>query len=641
MMWIPGKAAFRVGDVTGNQWDTINIGNDSVAFGRDTVASGMFSAAFGWNSVASGTNSFAVGNASRATRHNAISMGYNTLAEGLEAMALGASIEVYANNSVGIGLTTTWPYYEVRQNNTMAIMGGKVGISTTSPQNILTLQNNSNTDPDGLSIFNSQGQITVGLADYRMSTYNFGVLALYDPAVSTTYPNTFITGFNNGWSFFGGRVGIGTSTPETTLSVAGNSTMRHIYPSMIGASGYVSVYDLGASDKRWRALWAETLNIGTSTWSIKQNGSRLSFYDAAGGGGTERLTILDNGNMGIGTTNPLAKLNVDGGGSSNPWVTFEGGASVLENIALRLYDKGTAANNVNILEFAHNTSTGPAGVARIKSTNLSNNASTGGKLIFETASDNTGTWNSNQLVLNNNGNVGIGTTTPRSVLHVEGTISTVSTTGILSFAANRIFDSFRGHYILTDSALGEHLPIVFRTAGVNRMTIMTSTGYVGIGTTSPQSLLEVSGNTSELRISDYRNSGVALLRFMRGTSTTFGGDVYSDWEIRSTGGDLLFTNSRSELSTTSLTLDSEGLVGIGTTVPLTKLHLAGDGAILATGTSYSGWSGGALGAGVRLMWIPYKAAFRAGEASSTQWDSTNIGQYSAAFNRWNLSLIHI
>ena len=315
LMWIPEKASFRAGYVNGTQWNASNIGNYSVAFGNNTIASGIFSAAFGWESVASGTNSFAVGNASKATRSNAISMGLNTLAQGTESMALGSSIEVYANNSVGIGLTTTWPYYEINQANTMAIMGGNVGIGTTTPQTLLTLQNNSSTIlADGLSLSNYQGQITVALADYNFGSNNFGVLALYQPSVSTTYPNTLITGFTNGYSYFGSRVGIGTSTPATPLSVVGVATMQNIYPSMIGGTNNMSVYNLGATNARWSALWVDNLNIGTSTWSIKQNGTRLGFYNDANGGGNERLTILTNGNVGIGTTNPLTNLHIDNGG---------------------------------------------------------------------------------------------------------------------------------------------------------------------------------------------------------------------------------------------------------------------------------------------------------------------------------------
>jgi len=56
------------------------------------------------------------------------------------------------------------------------------------------------------------------------------------------------------------------------------------------------------------------------------------------------------------------------------------------------------------------------------------------------------------------------------------------------------------------------------------------------------------------------------------------------------------------------------------------------GGILSAGTyGGTGWNGGSLGIGTRLMWIPSKAAFRAGYIDGTQWDAGNIGDYSTVF----------
>lgn len=67
-------------------------------------------------------------------------------------------------------------------------------------------------------------------------------------------------------------------------------------------------------------------------------------------------------------------------------------------------------------------------------------------------------------------------------------------------------------------------------------------------------------------------------------------------------------------------------VGIGTSAPSAKLHVS-NGAVLFSGTT---GSTPVSGAGTRLMWIPAKAAFRAGEVAGSEWDDANIGISSTA-----------
>src|SRR2546426_8468690 len=56
----------------------------------------------------------------------------------------------------------------------------------------------------------------------------------------------------------------------------------------------------------------------------------------------------------------------------------------------------------------------------------------------------------------------------------------------------------------------------------------------------------------------------------------------------------------------------------------------------ATGTFGSGVIP-VTGAGVRLMWYPRKAAFRAGGVPGTQWDDANIGNYSVALGNGTMA----
>jgi hypothetical protein len=59
------------------------------------------------------------------------------------------------------------------------------------------------------------------------------------------------------------------------------------------------------------------------------------------------------------------------------------------------------------------------------------------------------------------------------------------------------------------------------------------------------------------------------------------------------------------------------------------LHLKIDSGALFQGTLGAGTIP-ATGPGVRLMWYPKKAAFRAGEPTATEWDDMNVGDHSVA-----------
>ncbi len=70
-----------------------------------------------------------------------------------------------------------------------------------------------------------------------------------------------------------------------------------------------------------------------------------------------------------------------------------------------------------------------------------------------------------------------------------------------------------------------------------------------------------------------------------------------------------------------------GNVGIGLMNPQAKLQV--NGSLLLKGGAEGITP--VSGEGERLMWIPAKGAFRAGRASSNEWNDINIGEYSIAF----------
>jgi len=174
MMWYPHKAAFRAGMVGSTQWDDANIGDYSTAMGVNTIASGgistamgiettasggqatamgyqttasdLNSTAMGQGSIASGPASMAMGNGTIASGESSTAMGLGSIASGrtstamgrltrasgLNSTAIGREIEANGDNTVAIALSDQTGVI-VTQDNTMAIMGGKVGIDEIAP----------------------------------------------------------------------------------------------------------------------------------------------------------------------------------------------------------------------------------------------------------------------------------------------------------------------------------------------------------------------------------------------------------------------------------------------------------------------------------------------------------------------------
>jgi len=106
MMWYPGKAAFRAGEVTGSAWDDASVGVHSVALGSNVTASGSVSTALGFNSLASGVASTAIGNGTTARETSSVALGNNTLASGVASTAMGNRSAAGGQTSTAMGEST-------------------------------------------------------------------------------------------------------------------------------------------------------------------------------------------------------------------------------------------------------------------------------------------------------------------------------------------------------------------------------------------------------------------------------------------------------------------------------------------------------------------------------------------------------
>jgi len=114
-------------------------GDYSTAMGYDTKASGKYSTAIGYQSEASGQKAFASGYHTKASGDYSTALGKLTKATGFATTAIGRGIEAKGSYAFGVALSNQAGTV-VTQSNTMAVMGGKVGIGTVTPHEKLEVK---------------------------------------------------------------------------------------------------------------------------------------------------------------------------------------------------------------------------------------------------------------------------------------------------------------------------------------------------------------------------------------------------------------------------------------------------------------------------------------------------------------------
>jgi len=430
----------------------------------------------------------------------------------------------------------------------------------------------------GYQLTTGIGNIIIGYGAGRDSTYSpttgsYNILIGYNAWTPTNTTSKFL---NIGGLIFGtnlstttntissGNVGIGTTTPDTKLSIIGgrlkvgegNSSDGYIRlgtteGSIIGTNGGVSLnynglwigvnetdaniqadtalpswaVDIGGFDniifpgtsdafrvarKPAGGSYSEFMritnngNVGIGTTSPDARMAIISststaFSLAVGTTTAYSMVVSTTGNVGIGTTNPSFKLHVVGGGdgSGNIVVTNSGITS-----GVALYDNGTiftiGSGNVGI------GTTGPGAKLEVMQTDTSKSYS----LKIGTSST------AYHLVVSTTGNVGIGTTGPLTNLHIVEASNNALTIRMDAGSTAGQWVSFdlrdRGTPKWTFGKTNINDFYIDDQSGGRALTIKPISGNVGIGTTNPGYKLDVQGQIRQTYTTDCNYLGADL-----------------------------------------------------------------------------------------------------------------------------------
>ena len=355
----------------------------------------------------------------------------------------------------------------------------------------------------------------------------------------------------------GNTVGIGTASPTGKLHVEGVGVASG---GLTGA--IIRINDTAGTSvaTTFTGIGFESPNSGPDFVIGKTTENTTSSFSIKSAN-TELVRIRSGGNVGIGTTSPSVLLHAKGAGE-----------------IIRLETSSTRGTGNNFIQF--NDPTGQKGYAGYASTSNDHlylvNVINNGAIIF-------GASSSEAMRILPSGNVGVGTSSPDYKLHVAGTAK---------FTAGDANNFFTFHALnelnYWNGTTGATMYLQYRGGdldiGNNKLYVKSSSGYVGIGTPTPLTTLDVRSQVASfspmLRLF---NSGTSsgyqsVMAFYTNNSTSTPFLIGKNNSNDSNGSAFISNQANTDMifetnGTESMRITAAGKLGIGITLPEVKFQV--------------------------------------------------------------------
>ena len=304
-----------------------------------------------------------------------------------------ASADLPAGTLSGSGTAGYIPYYNAAStlaNSNVYYTGSKVGIGTTSPQGTLSIVSGG----PGVEFWPGAwpGGAT-GMMAYNRSTMAYTGFELDAATISLAaggLPNQGV------YINSSGSVGLGTTSPSAKLHVTGSSNTSTLLDSTSTTGSFIA-FSMSGTTKDY---------FGYNT-----NASPGMEIQTAGNSSIVRFT--DSGNVGVGTTSPVGKLEVVGNGGFGSGIA---GNTRTSQAYVTIATANTTDRRAGVQFKQNATSTFEMGVD-------SGVANVNDFYIYDNVA------NMARVVVNSSGNVGIGTSSPiRSLTVNNGELSLIAYT---------------------------------------------------------------------------------------------------------------------------------------------------------------------------------------------------------------------